>query len=57
MDVFNAHSVHSYSHTGRYMSYLSSIGAIDEAGKEEYVANKVTRNLATRVAEAGISHW
>ncbi|KAI1458808.1 S-adenosyl-L-methionine-dependent methyltransferase [Annulohypoxylon moriforme] len=40
----------------RYLSYVSAVGIIDETGKGEYRSNNVTKNLATKVAEAGISH-
>ncbi|GAW24151.1 hypothetical protein ANO14919_137320 [Xylariales sp. No.14919] len=40
----------------RFMSYLASIGAIDEISKDSYAGNNVSRNLAERMAEAGISH-
>ncbi len=43
--------------TARFMSYLASIGAIDEISKDSYAGNNVSRNLAERMAEAGISHW
>lgn len=42
---------------GRYMRYLGGIGAVEEVGQDEYVANQTTRNLSEKVAESGISHW
>jgi hypothetical protein len=42
---------------GRLMRYLASIGAVTETGKDEFAAGHVTKNLATPVTEAGISHW
>ncbi|KAM4056182.1 o-methyltransferase [Hirsutella rhossiliensis] len=40
----------------RYLRYLASIGAVRETAKAEYQANNVTKNLADRAAEAGVSH-
>ncbi|KAI0411469.1 S-adenosyl-L-methionine-dependent methyltransferase [Xylaria grammica] len=40
----------------RFISYFASIGAIDEILKDSYAGNNVSRNLAERMAEAGISH-
>ncbi|KAI0476620.1 S-adenosyl-L-methionine-dependent methyltransferase [Xylariaceae sp. FL0804] len=40
----------------RYLSYLASVGAINEDGAGLYSANTVTRNLAEDVTVAGISH-
>lgn len=45
------------SFSGRYLSYLASIGAVSEIDQDHYAANNVTRNLAEKVSEAGISHW
>lgn len=42
---------------GRYLRYISALSLIKEVGKEQYVANNITKNLAEKVAEAGISHW
>ncbi|KAI1207206.1 O-methyl transferase B [Annulohypoxylon truncatum] len=42
---------------GRLLRYLSSIGAIDEISAGQYLANRVTRNLAGEAAEAGICHY
>ncbi|KAJ2999001.1 hypothetical protein NUW58_g141 [Xylaria curta] len=40
----------------RFMRYLASIGAVEETSKDSYAGNNVSRNLANRMAEAGISH-
>ncbi|GAW10673.1 hypothetical protein ANO14919_000070 [Xylariales sp. No.14919] len=40
----------------RYLRYIASIGAVREVGPGLYGANNVTRNLAQKVTEAGISH-
>lgn len=42
---------------GRFLSYLASVGIIKEVEKDSFVANNVTKNLAQKVSEAGISHW
>lgn len=41
---------------GRYLSYLASIGVIEQTAKDEYAANNVTKNLAEKVSAATISH-
>ncbi|KAF4449246.1 O-methyl transferase B [Fusarium albosuccineum] len=40
----------------RCLSYLASIGAIKQVTKDEYAANRVTENLAEKVAAATICH-
>lgn len=39
------------------MSYLASIGFVKQVGRDLFEANNVTRNLAAKVTEAGVSHW
>lgn len=39
------------------MSYMASIGAVKEVAKDTFEANQVTKNLAEKVTEAGVSHW
>lgn len=39
------------------MRYLAGIGAVKETGKNQYAANRMTKNLAEKVTEAGVSHW
>lgn len=39
------------------MHYLAGIGGVKETGKDRYAANKMTKNLAEKVTEAGVSHW
>ncbi|KAI8945516.1 S-adenosyl-L-methionine-dependent methyltransferase [Xylaria longipes] len=41
----------------RILRYLASINAIDEVGKQRYLANRVTKNLVEKSAEAGVCHW
>lgn len=41
----------------RLMNYLSSVSAVDEVGEGRYRANAYTKNLASDLAQAGISHW
>ncbi|KAI1141460.1 S-adenosyl-L-methionine-dependent methyltransferase [Hypoxylon sp. FL0543] len=41
---------------GRYMSYLASVGTVEQVTKDQYAANNVTENLTEKVAVAGISH-
>lgn len=43
--------------TARLLSYLSSVNVIKQVSSTRYAANQVTRNLAEKVSEAGISHW
>ena len=45
------------SYIGRLMTYLASIGAVDEVDVRTYAPNSVTRNLAKDVSMAGIKHW
>ncbi|KAI9147620.1 S-adenosyl-L-methionine-dependent methyltransferase [Paramyrothecium foliicola] len=40
----------------RFLRYLSSIDVVKETSKGRYEATNTTRNLATEVAESGISH-
>ncbi|KAL2756635.1 hypothetical protein ACRALDRAFT_1075525 [Sodiomyces alcalophilus JCM 7366] len=40
----------------RFLSYLASTGAVKEVAKDEFAANNVTKNLAEKVTEAGVSH-
>ncbi|KAJ8132021.1 hypothetical protein O1611_g1600 [Lasiodiplodia mahajangana] len=40
----------------RILRYLASIGVVDEVGDLEFAANHVTRNLAEKISEYGISH-
>jgi hypothetical protein len=42
--------------TARVLRFLASIGSIKEDDKVQYSANHVTRNLAERLVEAGLSH-
>ncbi|KAI0554401.1 S-adenosyl-L-methionine-dependent methyltransferase [Xylaria curta] len=41
----------------RILRHLASFNAIEEVGKQQFTANRVTKNLAQRSAEAGICHW
>ncbi|QKX58549.1 uncharacterized protein TRUGW13939_05674 [Talaromyces rugulosus] len=40
----------------RLLSYLSSVDIIKQVSLTQYAANQVTKNLAEKVSEAGISH-
>lgn len=42
--------------TARVLRFLASIGTISEDDKSQYGANNVTRNLAEKLVEAGLSH-
>ncbi|GAP84748.1 putative O-methyl transferase B [Rosellinia necatrix] len=42
---------------GRLLKYLAAIGVVQEIECDQYAANHLTRNLSTKVAEAGISHY
>lgn len=39
----------------RCLRYLAAIDYVDEVGKNQYVANQITRNLSEEFAEAGLS--
>ncbi|KAF3763272.1 hypothetical protein M406DRAFT_48948 [Cryphonectria parasitica EP155] len=41
----------------RFLRYLAAIGAVEEVASDQYAANHLTRNLAERVTEAGVSHY
>ncbi|EQL00303.1 O-methyl transferase B [Ophiocordyceps sinensis CO18] len=41
----------------RVLRYLGAIGSVDQDGSNQYAANLVTRNLAQKVTEAGVSHY
>lgn len=43
--------------TARFMSYLASIRVVNQVSKDSYAGNNVSRNLAEKMVEAGISHW
>ena len=43
--------------TARLLSYLNAVNVVKQVSSTQYAANQVTKNLAEKVAEAGISHW
>ena len=38
------------------MRYLASVNMVEETGKDEYAANKITKSLAIPGYEAGVYH-